>query len=171
MPENMKPSGGCPSFMSWKESKDTFKELKLQVVRMEQGGHTTPKPTMLATDIPEVKLLEGLKSDSYDPMEWELPLEERIKKSRALAEWAPGLKSILCNVIRRIHNNEQPRVRALTVKEKQEIRAWQDHHRAGHLPHRKDCPTCLLAAGRDRQHRRQCRIPFPSTSWVPSVME
>eukprot|EP00434_Breviolum_minutum_P025704 symbB.v1.2.022715.t1/scaffold2026.1/size92022/4 len=44
---------------------------------------------------------------------------------------------------------------ALSLKERQEIQAWQDHHRAGHLPHRKDCPTCLLAAGRDRQHKRQ----------------
>ena len=43
---------------------------------------------------------------------------------------------------------------ALTAKEKSEVQAWIEHHRAGHLPFRKDCPTCLLGAGQNRQHRR-----------------
>lgn len=162
MAKNSQPELGFPSFMCWKESRDVFNKLGLEVIRMEQGalGHLTPKPTMLATNVPEVVVLDQLKSDSYDPMMWVIPLEERIQKSKELASWAPGLKEILCRVIRRIHSQE-PRVRALTAKERQEVQAWQDHHRAGHLPHRKDCPTCLLAAGRDRQHRRlACPVSY-----------
>ncbi len=156
VPVQKQPKTGCPSFMSWKESREVFQKLGLQVIRIEQGalGHLTPKPTMLATDVSELMALDGLKADSYDPVAWEMPLEDRIKKSKELAAWAPGLKTILCKVIQRIHKGG-PVVKTLTVRERQEVQAWQDHHRAGHLPHRKDCPTCLLAAGRDRQHRRQ----------------
>ena len=65
-----------------------------------------------------------------------------------------GLKSILFEVIKRVHNKTPPKLRVLTMKERQEVQAWQDHHRAGHLPFRKDCPTCLLGAGKDRYHKR-----------------
>ena len=99
--EQKQPKTGCPSFMSWKESREVFQKLGLQVIRIEQGalGHLTPKPTMLATDVSELMALDGLKADSYDPVAWEMPLEDRIKKSRELAAWAPGLKTILCKVI------------------------------------------------------------------------
>ena len=155
-PSDQWPVGGCPSFMTWKETQTISSALGLSMVRLDQGalGHPTPKPTMLATDMVEVIKLDGLRADSYDPLAWNLPLQQRLQKSKELASWAPGLKNLLCGVIRRIHRGE-PAVRALSLKERQEIQAWQDHHRAGHLPHRKDCPTCLLAAGRDRQHRRQ----------------
>ena len=156
MTKERQPEHGCPSFMCWEESRRVFEEMGLQLIRMEQGalGHPTPKPTMLATRIPEVVVLDQVKSDSYDPMAWDLPLQQRLQKSKDLASWAPGLKNILCNVIQRLYRNE-PSMKVLSLRERQEIQAWQDHHRAGHLPYRKDCPTCLLAAGRDRQHRRQ----------------
>ena len=155
-PKSQWPEGGCPSFMSWEETQAVCSVMGLKVVRLDQGalGHPTPKPTMLATDMQEVINLDGLRAESYDPLAWDLPLQERLQKSKGLASWAPGLKNLLCGVIRRLHRNE-PGVKALSLKERQEIQAWQDHHRAGHLPHRKDCPTCLLAAGRDRQHKRQ----------------
>lgn len=150
------PASGLPSFMVWEESRRVFEELKLDIVRIEQGalGLATPKPTMLATNVSEIKAIDGLRSDSYDPTAWNLPLEERIEKSKKLATWAPGLKSILFEVIKRVHNKTPPKLRVLTMKERQEVQAWQDHHRAGHLPFRKDCPTCLLGAGKDRYHKR-----------------
>eukprot|EP00434_Breviolum_minutum_P011457 symbB.v1.2.010103.t1/scaffold656.1/size175949/5 len=150
------PASGLPSLMVWEESRTVFEELKLDIVRIEQGalGLATPKPTMLATNVSEIKAIDGLRSDSYDPTAWNLPLEERIEKSKKLATWAPGLKSILFEVIKRVHNKTPPKLRVLTVKERQEVQAWQDHHRAGHLPFRKDCPTCLLGAGKDRYHKR-----------------
>ena len=150
------PEAGLPSFMVWEESTKVFEELNLSIVRLEQGalGAATPKPTMLATNVSEVEQLDGLKSDSYDPMAWNIPLQERMEKSKQLASWAPGLKALLYEVIRRVHQGTSPRLRVLTLKERQEVQAWQDHHRAGHLPFRKDCPTCLLGAGKDRYHKR-----------------
>ena len=167
MARENQPKLGCPSYMCWRESTEVFARLGLRIIRMEQGalGHLTPKPTMLASNIPEVIALENLKADSYDPMAWDIPLQQRLQKSKDLASWAPGLKNILCGVIRRLHRGE-PGIRVLSLKERQEIQAWQDHHRAGHLPHRKDCPTCLLAAGRDRQHRRQ---PCPTSYTLLSL--
>ena len=167
MARENQPKLGCPSYMCWRESTEVFARLGLRIIRMQQGalGHLTPKPTMLASNIPEVIALENLKADSYDPMAWDIPLQQRLQKSKDLASWAPGLKNILCGVIRRLHRGE-PGIRVLSLKERQEIQAWQDHHRAGHLPHRKDCPTCLLAAGRDRQHRRQ---PCPTSYTLLSL--
>lgn len=150
------PEAGLPSFMIWEESRTVFKELNLDIVRIEQGalGLATPKPTMMATNVKEVQALDGLRCDSYDPMAWNIPLEERMEKSKKLAAWAPGLKSILFEVIKRIHLGMAPGLRVLTMKERLEVQAWQDHHRAGHLPFRKDCPTCLLGAGKDRYHKK-----------------
>ena len=61
------PKGGAPSFMVWKETRETMKALGLKMTRMDQGalGHQTRKPTMVATNMMEVEQLNGIKSDSY----------------------------------------------------------------------------------------------------------
>ena len=149
------PEGGLPSFMIWPEAVNTFKDLGLEVVVLDQGtlGHATRKPTALATDISEVKQLHGLKCDSHVHSNWPKSLEERLVKAKKLAQWAPGLKKILGNVILK-KRDEGMALRSLTTKERGEIQAWRDHFRCGHLPYRNDCPTCLVAAGKDRQHRK-----------------
>ena len=154
--KGQKPKGGFPSFMIWPESLETMKKLEIKMVRIDQGclGHPTRKPTMLATTVREVVEINGLRSDSYDPLAWDMPLQQRIQKSHQLAAWAPGLKQLLCRVIQRRGRHEDPSMRTLTMKERLEVQAWQDHHRAGHLPFRKDCPVCLISAGKTRQHRR-----------------
>lgn len=151
-----KPKDGYPSFMVWPESVRIMKELRMEIARIDQGslGHQTRKPTMLATNIAEVMEIDGLQCNSYDPLAWDMPLQQGIQKSLQLSAWAPGLKQLLCKVIHRRGQHGAPEVKTLTVKDRQEIQAWQDHHRAGHLPFRKDCPVCLISAGKSRQHRR-----------------
>ncbi len=146
-----------PSFMVWPETKSTMEELNMKMIRIDQGalGHATRKPTMLAATVPEIVAINGLKCDSYVAgQQWNGTLEERIQTSKSLAEWAPGLCAILYKAIKRINEQKQVIVKALTAKEKREVQGWQDHYRCGHLPFRNDCPTCLIAAGRSKQHRR-----------------
>ena len=155
MEPNKIPEGGLPSFMIWPEAVNTFKDLGLAVVALDQGslGHATRKPTALATNISEVQQLHGLKCDSHVHSNWPKSLEERLAKAKKLAQWAPGLRRILGNVILK-KREEGMAIRSLTAKERGEIQSWRDHFRCGHLPYRNDCPTCLIAAGKDRQHRK-----------------
>ena len=161
------PEYGAPSFTVWPETQWLIEQLDLRVSRIDQGalGHPVRKPTALISNLEEVAELDGLRCDSYDPAAWDIPLPQRIEKSKNLAAWAGGLKEVLCRAIRRIHRGDPPALRTLTAKEKGEVQAWIDHHRAGHLPFRKDCPTCLLGAGKNRQHRR---LACPS-SYVLSI--
>eukprot|EP00434_Breviolum_minutum_P009527 symbB.v1.2.008386.t2/scaffold525.1/size192214/11 len=150
------PTLGAPSFTVWPETEWLIKELSLSKSKFEQGalGHPVPKPTVGISNLEEVRQLNGLRCSSYDASAWQIPLDQRIEKSKKLAAWSEGLKQVLCRAICRIHRGEPPAVMALTAKEKSEVQAWIEHHRAGHLPFRKDCPTCLLGAGQNRQHRR-----------------
>lgn len=151
------PTGGAPSFMVWRETKETMEALGLRMVRLDQGalGHETRKPTMVATNVVEVQQLDGLKSDSYTLQKsWQRDLADRIQQSKKLAQWAPGFCDALKKAMVRIHNGGVASVRTLTMKERQEIAAWQDHYRCGHMPFRKDCETCLISAGRSRPHRK-----------------
>lgn len=161
------PEYGAPSFTVWPETQWLIEQLDLRVSRIDQGalGHPVRKPTALISNLEEVAELDGLRCDSYDPAAWDIPLPQRIEKSKNLAAWAGGLKEVLRRAIRRIHRGDPPALRTLTAKEKGEVQAWIDHHRAGHLPFRKDCPTCLLGAGKNRQHRR---LACPS-SYVLSI--
>ena len=150
------PEFGAPSFTVWPETEWMVKQLGLKESRIDQGalGHPVRKPTCLLSNIEEIVELNGLSCDSYDPSAWDIPLSQRIEKSKGLGAWAGGLKEILCRAINRVHHGDPPALRVLTAKEKGEVQAWIEHHRAGHLPFRKDCPPCLLGAGKNRQHRR-----------------
>ena len=145
------------SFMVWLETRATMTEVGLQMVRADQGalGHATRKPSMFATDVQEIISIDQLRCDSYVAGQpWGGTLAERIAMSKSLAQWAPGLCALLVTAIRRINEQKKVAVNVLTVKEKREIQGWQDHYRCGHLPFRNDCPTCLIGAGRSKQHRR-----------------
>ena len=144
---------GAPSFMIWPETQAVMEQLNLSMVRVDQGslGHATRKPTMLATDVREVKWLNGRQCDQGSQQDvWTGDVAQRIETSRSLAQWAPGLcRTIGLAVERRAL---EPAVKSLTPKEKKEIQSWQEHYRCGHLPYRGDCPTCLVSAGRDKPH-------------------
>ena len=144
-----------PSFTIWPESVKVTQMIGLRWLRIDQGalGHRTRKPTALASNMKEIHQLDNIQCHSYSAERaWSDDVEERIKMSKSLAQWAPGLCQAIGKAIAR-RNEENIAIQSLTAKEQREIQAWKDHYRCGHLPYRKDCPTCLLSAGKDRQHR------------------
>lgn len=75
----------------------------------------------------EVQQLDGLKSDSYTLQKsWPGDLPDRIQQSKRLAQWAPGFCEALKKAMVRIHHSGAASVKTLTMKERQEIAAWQD---------------------------------------------
>jgi hypothetical protein len=93
----------CPTFLNWPETRRTIKDLGLMGVKFCQGGvgHATAKPTTLATDMPELLELNGIKSNSRSNT-WPESLGQRLQMSRSLAEWAPGLVEIIKRAVRRL---------------------------------------------------------------------
>ena len=146
---------GCPSFTTWPETIEAINHLQLHEVRCDQGaiGHSARKPTVLYTDMKEVMALQGLKQQEGEGLEWPLQLDQRLKMSKSLACWAPGLVELIIKAGERLEK-ENIAVKALTQKEKQEVAMWEEHFRMNHIPYRKDCIQCLEAMGRDRPRRR-----------------
>ena len=156
---------GYPSFLCWPETDRVLTAFDdVMHVRLDQGslGHKRKKPTTLVTNIPEIKMLNGLQDHTVQ-RPWPATLQERMEESRALAEWAPELKRLLVSVALRIHRGQpplrlrptNPRLNALSSQDKKELEMWQAHINQEHLPMRRDCHDCLLAMGRDRPRRRQ----------------
>ena len=88
------PEYGAPSFTVWPETQWLIEQLDLRVSRIDQGalGHPVRKPTALISNLEEVAELDGLRCDSYDPAAWDIPLPQRIEKSKNLAAWAGWIK-------------------------------------------------------------------------------
>ena len=154
---------GYPSFLCWPETDRVLTAFDdVMHVRLDQGclGHKRKKPTTLVTNIPEIKMLNGLQDHTVQ-RPWPATLQERMEESRALAEWAPELKRLLVSVALRIHRGQpplrlrptNPRLNALSSQDKKELEMWQAHINQEHLPMRRDCHDCLLAMGRDRPRR------------------
>ena len=130
----------CPSFLNWPETHQLKEDLGLKEVRLCQGGlgHSTSKPTTILTDMAEVQLLEGVQGERSGQFWKGKNLQERIVASKSMAEWAPGLVFAMCEAIKR-NVEETKGMRALSLKERQQVAAWQAHADAGHTPYRKDC--------------------------------
>ena len=153
-----------PSFLRWPETKIIQEMLKLKTIRLEQGalGHPAVKPTTLLSSIPEVWQLQEMKQSQVGKHqkkeEWPTGMEDRIQKTRSMSAWAPGLKSLLWKVIGRMKSGNPPTVAKLTTAEMEDIKAWEEHVRRGHVPYRKDCAICVETKGRDRRHVRQAQV-------------
>ena len=152
----------CPTFLNWPETRSTIQALSLTEVRFCQGGigHATPKPTTLATDMPELLELEGIKSKSMNPT-WPGDLQQRMQMSRSLAEWAPGLVAVIKKTMHRLTKGPLA-LKALTAKEREAVQEWRAHVEMNHTPYRRDCGICVETMGRDRPRRRQ-KKPEPFT--------
>ena len=150
-----------PSFLRWPETKRITEDLNLKPIHLEQGalGHLRPKPTTLLSSIPATWSLQGLccSQPHEKRAAWPSELKDKIKLSQSLAAWAPGLKQLLQKVISNIGSPKDrcPELHKLSGAELAELKAWEDHVRAGHSPYRKDCAICVESRGRDRPHHRQ----------------
>ena len=86
-----------------------------------------------------------------EDQKWEeASVEAKCRLSQTWAAWAPGLKAALVVSLRRRLQGQQS-IRALTVAQKN---AWKMHFENDHMPARRDCRTCLEAAGRSKPHHR-----------------
>ena len=150
-----------PSFLRWPETKKIQKELKLKAIHFEQGalGHPRPKPTTVLSSVPETWCLQDLRCSRMQGQvhPWPTDIQEKIKMSQSLAAWAPGFKQLLGKVVAAtgLSAATQPGMQKLSASELEELKAWEDHVRAGHTPYRKDCSICIESRGRDRPHHRQ----------------
>ena len=155
----------CPTFLNWKETREICQALGLCEIKLCQGGlgHSIAKPSTLLTDAKEIMELEGVKSQGNQGG-WPETLAARLEKSKALAEWAPGLVFTMKEMMKRKIEGalHPPKVAVLNAKEKEAKRLWQMHAEANHFPYRKDCGICVETMGKDRPHRRQKR-PEPFT--------
>ena len=101
---------GYPSFLCWPETDRILTAYDdVLHVRVDQGalGHKRKKPTTLVTNIPEIKMLNGLQ-DHSPQQPWPATLQGRLEESRSLSEWAPELKKLLVSVAVRIHRGQPP---------------------------------------------------------------
>ena len=146
----------CPSFTIWEETLRVMEDVGMEKLTVNQGelGHSTPKPTALITNIPELKCLEEFASivDGGTKV-WPQTLAKRLEFSRELAAWAPGLKEALAAVVRKRSAEVGLMMKRLSKKDRDSIAAWQAHFDHGHVPFRNDCTVCLEGAGKDRQRR------------------
>eukprot|EP00435_Cladocopium_sp_Y103_P030096 s34_g7.t1 len=130
----------------WMKHENDFIE-----VHFDQGptGHETRKPTTLGTNIYELQSLNGLRgpgtSSTTTVSHYELPLEERITKSKGWAAWSSGLKAAIATAIQRELN---PWLRKMTLDQ------WKQHLKNDHQPYYRGCRTCLEACGQSRPHRK-----------------
>ena len=152
----------CPTFLQWPETKSIVKDLKLQEVRLCQGGlgHSTMKPTTLLTTSEDLEELEGA-GGQHKGEAWPEDVEARMKKSSGLAEWAPGLVQAIKMVVKQ-KVMEEPTMKALSTKERQAATDWKRHVEMNHMPYRRDCALCVASMGRDRPRMRQ-KMPEPYT--------
>lgn len=90
-----------------------------------------------------------------------IELADRMKMSKELAQWAPGLVEVIKLVAKRIAS-ESPKVRVLSAKEKEAMKSWQEHVDMNHLPYCRDCGVRVESMSKDRP-RRRIKAPEPYT--------
>ena len=146
-----------PSFLVWPETRSMMKWLGLEESRFDQGAleHVAVKPTTVIHNMSELQQIDGLKSERKPYEEWPMDVKEGIQRSKKMAEWAPGLVEVLVRAARRVlEEKEGMKMKALSMKERQEVAGWEAHFMANHVPYRRDCMICLESMGKDRQRRR-----------------
>ena len=116
----------------------------LEEITFNQGdfGGEAIKPTTwggnLSIEVPKKKN-EAAKSRSENRS------ENRIKDSKSLARWAPGLMREVARSLQQQILGERIRITKLS---------WREHIQHGHIPFRKDCRICQEASAKAAPHRR-----------------
>ena len=120
-PWKPRPSFGYASFLSWEETQTVMSVLGMQAASFDQGalGHRFPKPTTVLSNSEELIGLNGIRITDQSSERWreefsnqgtgEWPenLEERMKASKAAAQWAPGLVQKFQQAIRRVKSKSR----------------------------------------------------------------
>ena len=144
---------GYPSFWEWEETVGFLQRHQdMFQIRVDQGalGHQRPKPTMLLSNVGQLKELDGITSNGSGE-EIQSDLKERLKQTATWSTWAPGLIAALKVVIPKFLDGQaqQPMLSKL------DLAGWKHHLQAQHVPYRRDCRVCLETMGSAEPHRRK----------------
>ena len=127
-------------------------------------GHPKRKPTCLATNVQEVRHLDGVRGAPNNEAEAgtqfrAMTVDQRCEVSRTWSQWALGLKNaISLAVSQRIQwldrHPDQPQQPAVRTLGSAALESWKTHYLHDHMPARRDCEQCVRAQARARPHRR-----------------
>ena len=136
-----------PSFWNFREVQDFCQDNMMGLVSFDQGaaGHPRRKPTTLATNLPGMGELHGMKGQGHQEMEGDSARGwSRRKPGRngRLGWWRPSR----CP-------SEEKTMEKGDLK-KMTLEKWKQHVGRGHTPFNRRCRICMQEAGVDRQHRR-----------------
>ena len=127
----------------WEQMKIRY-HLREQTFLQSRWGGLAKKPTTFAgtleLDLPD-PCEEGEERTEESDEE-----DRRIRSSKDLARWAPGM-------MREVAEKIQFQVFRKKVKKLKKI-SWEEHVRRGHCPFRRDCQICQEASARARMHRK-----------------
>ena len=119
----------------WNQLKKEFgwKEVHFDQGRM--GGLSTKRTTMGGSlDLNVEDFMTGC------------PRFEKVKNSKDLSRWAPGLMSTVSRALmEQVFNQPVMKQKALT---------WEEHIAFGHVPYRRDCRVCQEALQQCAPHRK-----------------
>ena len=147
----------------WKAFAEKY-DLKQYHFDQHPFGHPKRKPTCLATNVPEVRQLDGVRGAPGNEAEAgshfrAMPVDQRCEVSKTWSQWAPGLKDAISMAVsqrvqwldRHPDQLQQPAVRTLGSAA---LESWKTHYLHDHMPARRDCQHCVRAQARGRPHRR-----------------
>ena len=127
-------------------------------------GHPKRKPTCLATNVQEVRHLDGVRGAPSNEAEAgtqfrAMTVDQRCEVSRTWSQWALGLKNaISLAVSQRVQwldrHPDQPQQPAVRTLGSAALESWKTHYLHDHMPSRRDCQQCVRAQARARPHRR-----------------
>ena len=127
-------------------------------------GHPKRKPTCLATNVQEVRHLDGVRGAPSNEAEAgaqfrAMTFDRRCEVSRTWSQWALGLKNaISLAVSQRVQwlerHPDQPQQPAVRTLGSAALESWKTHYLHDHMPSRRDCQQCVRAQARARPHRR-----------------
>ena len=127
-------------------------------------GHSKRKPTCLATNVQEVRHLDGVRGAPNNEAEAgaqfrAMTVDQRCEASRTWSQWAIGLKNAIslavCQRIQWLDRHpDQPQQPAIRTLGSAALESWKTHYLHDHMPARRDCQQCVRAQARARPHRR-----------------
>lgn len=121
-PQSWKKDGDQqPTFL---ETEDMEELLKMFRVELDQGAvaHMIRKPTVLLTTMEPFRDLHGLRMEEKRS-HWPQQVEERVRMSKKMASWAPGLVMAIDEVAQGLCQ-EKPQLKTMTAKDNQEVAQW-----------------------------------------------
>ena len=168
-----------PSFWNFEEVREFCRDHGMILVDLDQGaaGHPRRKPTTLATNLPGMGELHGLKGHGHQEME--ANLQRRLVQTKTWSKWAPGMvaaiKKSLKVMIDQLEEGSKEKVAETGELKKMTLERWKEHVKRGHAPFNRRCRVCMQEAGIDRPHKvegrhtglcPQCGYCWPILGWM-----